>query len=72
MFYYNQNGGNLMDFMKGLGIAGAACGIIAGGYEISKNTKKLKGYFGSSEENNGEFTERPEETPEETPEEEGE
>ena len=66
-----------MDFMKGLGIAGAACGIIAGGYELSKNAKKLKGYFGSSEEDNGEFTERPEETPEEeeteeTPEEEGE
>ena len=53
-----------MDFMKGLGIAGAACGVIAGGYEISKNAKKLKGYFSSRKEDNGEFAERPEETPE--------
>ena len=53
-----------MDFMKGLGVVGAACGIIAGGYEITKNAKKLKGYFGSNEEDSGEFAERPEETPE--------
>lgn len=53
-----------MDFMKGLGVAGAMCGIVAGGYELTKNAKKLKGCFGSREEDNGEFAERPGETPE--------